>query len=191
MKFVYKALPFFFLALFAAELVAVFAPKKDGEFHLREFGRLPVLANGRIQPFDSFAQNSLLQLRSSGSVPLEGNGADGSWGTWEDLRKNPQASPLSERNWWQFNKHPKKLKSTEWLLEVMTHPEIADTRPVFMISHSDLLGELKLQDKGIEDRGCGITHLRSFARLGTRSLNRGGRPRPSRRRNEVHFKNKC
>ena len=71
MKVIYRILPWFFVALFASELIAVLAPKKDGEFHLREFGRLPVLANGRIQPLDSFAHNSLLQLRSTASVPLE------------------------------------------------------------------------------------------------------------------------
>jgi len=51
---------------------------------------LPVLLNGRIQPLDSVARNSLLQIRSTGSVPLEGNGADGSWGEWTALQKNPR-----------------------------------------------------------------------------------------------------
>jgi cytochrome c-type biogenesis protein CcsB len=104
-------------------------PKKDGEYHVREFGRLPVLLNGRIQPFDSVARNSLLQIRSTGDLPLE-------------------IVPS-----WQFWHHPKKLKSTEWLLEVMTRPETADTRPVFLIHHAELLGELKLQDKGVEKSG--------------------------------------
>src|SRR5205823_6403397 len=30
---------------------------------------------------------------------------------------------------------------------------IADTRPIFLIHHSELLGELKLQDKGVEKSG--------------------------------------
>ena len=84
---------------------------------------------------------------------VEGNGADGSWGEWTELGKNPKAAPLSERHWWQFNRHPRKLKPTEWLLEVMARPEEADTRPAFLIHHSDLLGELKLQEKGIENSG--------------------------------------
>ena len=46
-------------------------PKKEASFHVREFGRLPVLLNGRIQPFDSVARNALLQIRSTGDVPLE------------------------------------------------------------------------------------------------------------------------
>src|SRR5262245_22755230 len=129
MKPLLKTLPWLFVALFAAEIIAVLLPKKDGVFHVREFGKLPVLLNGRIQPFDSVARNSLLQIRSTGDVPLE------------------------EVPSWRFWHHPKKLKSTEWLLEVMTRPEMADNRPIFLIHHSDLLGELKLQDKGVEKSG--------------------------------------
>src|SRR3954468_14759870 len=129
MKKISKIVPWLFIALFGAEIIAVMMPKKDGEFHVREFGRLPALLNGRIQPFDSVAKNSLLQIRSTGDVPLE------------------------EVPSWKFWHHPKKLKSTEWLLEVMTRPEVADTRPIFLIHHRELLGELKLQDKGVEKSG--------------------------------------
>jgi ABC-type transport system involved in cytochrome c biogenesis permease subunit len=37
-------------------------------FHTRDFGKLPVLLNGRIQPFDSVARNSLLQIRARQSI---------------------------------------------------------------------------------------------------------------------------
>ena len=126
MKQLWKILPWLLVALFGAEIAAVLAPKKDGVFHERAFARLPVLLNGRIQPFDSVARNSLLQIRSTGDVPLE---------------QVPS---------WQFWHHPKKLKATEWLLEAMTRPEQADERPIFLIHHPDLISELKLQDKGIE-----------------------------------------
>jgi cytochrome c-type biogenesis protein CcsB len=129
MKTPLKLLPWFFVALFAVEIIVVMLPKKDGEYHMREFGRLPVLLNGRIQPFDSVARNSLLQIRSTGDVPLE------------------------EVPSWQFWHHPKKLKSSEWLLEVMARPEEADTRPIFLIHHAELLGELKLEEKGVEKSG--------------------------------------
>ena len=129
MKSFFKILPWLFVALFGAEIVAVLMPKKDGEFHVREFARLPVLLSGRIQPFDSVARNALLQIRSTGDLPLE-------------------MLPS-----WQFWRHPKKLKATEWLLEVMTRPEQADTRPIFLIHHPDLLGELKLEEKGVEKSG--------------------------------------
>src|ERR1039457_613687 len=129
MKLVFRLLPWFFVALFGAEIIAVMMPKQDGEYHVREFGRLPVLLSGRIQPFDSVARNTLLQIRSTGDVPLE-------------------VVPS-----WQFWHHPKKLKSTEWLLEVMPRREVADPRPIFLIHHAELLGELKLQDKGIDKSG--------------------------------------
>src|SRR5882724_5613614 len=129
MKLVSRLLPWFFVALFGMEIIAVMMPKKDGEYHLREFGALPVLLGGRIQPFDSVARNSLLQIRSTGDVPLE------------------------EVPSWKFWHHPKKLRATPWLLEVMTRPEVADTRPIFLIHFSDLLGELKLQEKGVAKSG--------------------------------------
>jgi cytochrome c-type biogenesis protein CcsB len=129
MKTIFRLLPWAFFLLFATEIVVVMLPKKEGAFHTRAFGRLPVLLNGRIQPFDSIARNALLQIRSTGDLPLE-------------------IVPS-----WQFWHHPKKLKSTEWLLEVMFRPEQADTRPVFLIHHPELISELKLGDKGIEKSG--------------------------------------
>src|SRR5881409_3188595 len=124
MKLFIKIVPWVFVALFGAEILAVMLPKKDGAYHLCEFGRLPVLLNGRIQPFDSVAHNSLLQIRSTGDVPIE------------------------EVPSWKFWHHPAKLKATEWLLEVTARPEQADDRPIFLIHHPDLISELKLQDTG-------------------------------------------
>ena len=68
MKWLIKPLPWFLVALFGADIVTVLAPKKDGEYHVREFVPLPVLLGGRTQPFDSVARNSLLQIRSTGDV---------------------------------------------------------------------------------------------------------------------------
>jgi cytochrome c-type biogenesis protein CcsB len=129
MKLLYKYLPWCFLALFASEVIAVLAPKKDGLYHVRDFGRLPVLMNGRVQPFDSVARNSLLQIRSTADVPLE------------------------EVPSWKFWHHPEKLKSTAWLLELMSRPDKADDRPIFLIHHPDLLGELQLNDTGVDKSG--------------------------------------
>jgi ABC-type transport system involved in cytochrome c biogenesis permease subunit len=124
-------IPFFILGIFCLDIFFSMMPRRDkpGQIQSTEFGKLPVLLNGRIQPFDSVARNSLLQIRSTGDVPLE---------------QLPR---------WQFWKHPKKLRSSEWLLEVMFKPEMADTRPVFLIHHPELIGELKLGDKGIEKSG--------------------------------------
>ncbi len=129
MKLLQRLLPWGLLALFVVEMVVVMLPRRDGEFHILEFGRLPVLLNGRIQPFDSVARNSLLQLRSTGDLPIE------------------------EVPGWKFWHHPRKLKSTEWLLEVMFRPADADQRPVFLIHHPDLINELKLTGKGVAKSG--------------------------------------
>src|ERR1017187_6906937 len=129
MKIWYRILPWSFLALFAMEIIVLMLPKADGRLHTAEFGRLPVLLNGRIQPLDSVARNSLLQMRSTGDVPLE------------------------EVPSWKFWHHPQKLKSTEWLLVVFFNPSVADTRPIFLIHHPDLISELKLDNKGVEKSG--------------------------------------
>ncbi len=129
MKSLLKLVPWFLVALFCGDIIGVMLPKKDGEYHVREFGQLPVLLNGRIQPFDSVARNALLQIRSTGDVPLE------------------------EVPSWKFWHHARKLRATEWLLEVVARPEVADTRPIFLIHHAELLGELKLQDQGVEKSG--------------------------------------
>jgi ABC-type transport system involved in cytochrome c biogenesis permease subunit len=129
MKVLQKLLPWAVLALFATEIVVILLPKTGGTLHVAEFGRLPVLLNGRIQPFDSVARNSLLQIRSTGDVPLE------------------------EVPSWKFWHHPRKLNSTEWLLEVFFKPEIADTRPIFLIHHPDVIAEFKLAGKGVEKSG--------------------------------------
>lgn len=129
MKALLKYLPWFFLALFTVEIVMVMKPKTETGLQTAEFGRLPALLNGRIQPLDSVARNSLLQIRSTGDLPLE-------------------ILPS-----WQFWRHGQKLKSSEWLLEVCFKPEVADTRNIFLIHHPDLISELKLGEKGIEKSG--------------------------------------
>ncbi len=129
MKILYRVFPWLVLAVFVAELIAVLSPRRPTEFDTAEFGRLPVLLNGRIQPLDSVAKNSLLQIRSTGSVPL------------------------AEVPAWKFWQHPPKLRPTDWLLEVFFQPAVADSRPIFLIHHPDILSELKLADRGVAKSG--------------------------------------
>jgi len=70
--------------------------------------------------------------------------------------------PLEQVPSWKFWHHPKKLKSTDWLLEVFFKPDVADTRPIFLIHHPDLVSELKLAGKGVEDHSL---RYYSFAEL--------------------------
>lgn len=69
-----KWLPWLLVAVFAGWIISTLRPKTEKEFQTREFGKLPVLLNGRIQPMDSVARNSLLQLRTKQTVPLEEGG---------------------------------------------------------------------------------------------------------------------
>ena len=90
-------------------------PPETG-FQYRAFGKLPVLMNGRFQPFDSVARNSLLQIRTKQSV-YETDGG--------------KAQTLS---------------ATDWLLEAMMKPEAADDRKVFRIDNNEVTELLKLPD---------------------------------------------
>jgi ABC-type transport system involved in cytochrome c biogenesis permease subunit len=90
-------------------------PAETG-FHVREFGKLPVLMNGRFQPFDSVARNSLLQIRTKQTVYDTSGG---------------KAQTLS---------------AMDWLLEVMMKPEAADDRKVFRIDNNEVTEMLKLPD---------------------------------------------
>jgi ABC-type transport system involved in cytochrome c biogenesis permease subunit len=68
-------LPWILTAAFAAWIVAALAPQPQEEgFHVRDFGRLPMLLNGRVQPFDSVARNSLLTMRGKQTVAKEKGG---------------------------------------------------------------------------------------------------------------------
>lgn len=128
-KLLVKVVPWCFLALFLTEVVAILVPKPDKGFQIQEFGKLPVLLNGRIQPMDSVGRNALLQIRNTASVPLE------------------------EKKSYEFWKHPEKLKASEWLLEVLMKPELADTRPLFLVHHPDILDSYGLRGKGVEKSG--------------------------------------
>jgi ABC-type transport system involved in cytochrome c biogenesis permease subunit len=112
--------PLIITAVFVAWIIGAWRVPKDraGSFAVNEFGRLPVVANGRFQPLDSLARNSILQLREKQRVNLE---------PWKE--------------WWQ---RPKMLSATEWLMEMTMNQQVADTRPVFRVDHPDLKALLAL-----------------------------------------------
>ena len=66
-----KWIPLILTAVMAGwVLSSLYQPPETG-FQTREFGKLPVLMDGRFQPFDSVARNSLLQIRTKQTVPLD------------------------------------------------------------------------------------------------------------------------
>lgn len=107
-----KRLPWILAAAAIVWLASALRPVKDTTFAFHEFGRLPVVFNGRLQPFDSLARNSLLQIRNKQSL--------------RDGRED------------------RTLSATEWAVEVMMKPEVANERKAFRIDHPDLKGQLKL-----------------------------------------------
>src|SRR5689334_20430832 len=117
-----KWLPLILVLVCAGWVAATLRPKPEPGFNSREFARLPVLLNGRIQPMDSVARNSLLQIRTKQSVFLKSGKPDGasSQGT--------------------------NLTAIEWLMGVMMKPASANEQAVFRIDNPELLGLLKLPE---------------------------------------------
>ncbi|MFL5303306.1 MAG: hypothetical protein ACJ79R_23500 [Anaeromyxobacteraceae bacterium] len=112
--------PWIVFCIFVAYLAAAALPlpvRSGTGFDLAAFGRLPVWANGRVQPFDSVARTGLLQIRGP-VAPI-------------DHVKAPQARPTT-------------IDPAAWLLELLTNPDAADARRVFPISNRELLGRLQL-----------------------------------------------
>ena len=135
----------------------IFSKKQvaEGEIDFYAFGRLPVLKeHGRLQPMDSIARNALLQIAGQQRISLEGNGPNNEWGDLYELSLKSNGQGLSYQSFSQkFTKRPKKLHPTEWLLEVMMQPDVADKRFIFRIDHPELLSELQLEKLGVNKSG--------------------------------------
>lgn len=118
-----KWLPWIITGVFAAWVLGSLAPHADKTFHYAEFGKLPVLLNGRVQPFESVARNSLMQIRGKTTAPIKLH-----FSIWDEKKRG------------------RSMSATAWLLEVMAKPELADTRKVFRIDHPELVSLLKLAE---------------------------------------------
>lgn len=67
-----KRLPWIALGLAAAYLLLCLRLPKDGAYTTLEFGRLPVLQNGRVKPLDTVARVSLLMIRGKQTLRMDG-----------------------------------------------------------------------------------------------------------------------
>jgi ABC-type transport system involved in cytochrome c biogenesis permease subunit len=94
---------------------------RDKTFAYSGFGQLPVTANGRIEPMDSLARNSLLEIR--------------------------EKQTLNAEPWKEWNQSPKMVSADEWLANVMMNPSVADDWPAFRVDNPDLVSLLKLPDR--------------------------------------------
>ena len=116
-----KWLPLILAAVMAAWFLSTLrAPRAPG-FDYAGFGRLPLLANGRLQPIDSLARNSLLELRDKQTLNLE---------PWKEWYEKQEIIPADE-----------------WLATVLMDPDQADRWPVFRVDHPELVALLKLPGK--------------------------------------------
>lgn len=117
--------PWVVVAIMAAWALGGMRPaKSNGDYDIEAFSKLPVLLNGRIQPIDSVAKNSLLVLRGKSTVLVT-------------------TQPQEELGFFDKVKL-KKMSASEWLLEAAARPDDADTRHIFRIDNQEVLGLLKL-----------------------------------------------
>lgn len=66
-----KWLPWVIAGVFGVWILSTLRMPRDKEWALSEFGKLPLLSNGRFQPMDSLARNSLLQMLEKQSLRLQ------------------------------------------------------------------------------------------------------------------------
>jgi ABC-type transport system involved in cytochrome c biogenesis permease subunit len=106
-----RMIPWIIFVLFAGWAVSRMIPKKSGDaFDVASFGKLPVLAGGRVMPLDTLARVSLLQMNHHG---VEEGGEN--------------------------QKPARKASQIEWLLDVLMLPEHADGAKVFEVTNPDIL----------------------------------------------------
>src|ERR1700748_1152419 len=110
-------IPLILVALMALWPIGALIPKHDeeGKFAFKAFGSLPVLTNGRVQPLDSLARNSMLQMYDK-----------------QTLEPTP---------WVPHSGH---IPATQWQMEIMINKTRANTPRVFGIDHPHLKGLLSL-----------------------------------------------
>ncbi|MGJ8695839.1 MAG: cytochrome c biogenesis protein [Verrucomicrobiaceae bacterium] len=84
--------------------------------------KIPVQDGGRVKPFATFARFQLLQLRGEVSIKIETGG------------------------------EKVKISATEWLLDCLFRPELADELPVFRIDNSDVLRGTGIEVKELRTR---------------------------------------
>ena len=124
-----KWLPIILTGLMAAWFIGTWSVPADKDFAFSEFGKLPLVYNGRLKPMDSLARSSLLQIR--------------------------EKQTLNTEPWKAWNEKPKIISATEWLATLMMNPGVADGWPVFRVDHPDLIALLKLSAKDLAQQHDG------------------------------------
>jgi len=101
-------------------------PQEPWDF--ADLARLPVVCQGRLQPLDSVARNSLLLLRHRQTLRLPSSSAVPS------EEKSPSDRELPSRPRYSGTSIP----AIVWLAEVLFRPQVADQLPTFRIDYPEL-----------------------------------------------------
>ena len=128
-KILQKWTPPILMLVMAAWFFGQLQAPKDTSFAFTEFGKLPVVFNGRLKPMDSVARNSLLEIR--------------------------EKQTLNAEPWKAWNESPKIIPATEWLANVMMNPAVADDWPTFRVDNPDLISLLKLPERDAAKKSDG------------------------------------
>jgi ABC-type transport system involved in cytochrome c biogenesis permease subunit len=106
-------------------------PRNPGAFDLAGFGRIPVLADGRMKPLDTLGRSSLLEIHGNQFLTTpDGN------------------HPL-------LSDDGRELTPTDWLLDVFFRPGKADGYAIFTIDNPDLLALIGRTDDNLAIRYSG------------------------------------
>lgn len=84
--------------------------------------KIPVQDGGRVKPFSTFARFELLRLHGAVSMKIESGG------------------------------ETRKITPTEWLLDCLFRPELADQLPVFRMDNTDLIVGMGVKARDRRDR---------------------------------------
>ncbi len=133
-----KYLPWIITAVFALYALGGARPAKVKDFDWQKFGSIPVMSNGRFQPLDSLARNSLLQFREKSAA----------------ISSTARIGPDKQR----------VMPASEWLAEVIFKPETAEARPNFRIDNLELKQTLGLPVEPDETKNTDGKHF-AYAQL--------------------------
>ena len=117
------------LLYYAAGLLGSMRPASaQSGFDLKTFSTLPVSHEGRTQPLDSLARNSLKVISGREKAAIE-----------KPLPRNPFLESI-------IGPREKKIHATAWLADVFGQPQKAAGYPIFRIDNKEVVGLLNLDD---------------------------------------------
>jgi ABC-type transport system involved in cytochrome c biogenesis permease subunit len=118
----------FVLFVYAMTLAGTVRPVgKESSYDLATFGDLPISYEGRIQPLDTLARNTLKILGGRESAVTK------------ELKAG-EREPDAEAD------RPERLSAIRWLADMFAQPEKAGDYPVIRIDHPQVIGLLNLEE---------------------------------------------